>query len=106
LQLPDYPDANGSFFADAQDGWELFNRRTQSLIDTHPSGFVLVCDIVDYYNQIYSHRIRNAIGELPRSDAETLGSIVEDFVQGLSTLTSRGIPVGLGQHRSCGGRDG
>jgi hypothetical protein len=87
------PDVNGSFFADA-DGWDLFTSRTKQLISQYPNGFVLVCDIVDYYNQIYSHRIRGIIGELSRPDAKEMGEVVERFIEALNTKTSRGIPVG------------
>jgi len=87
-------DVNGSFFAKAADGWEVFTERTNSLIAEHLDGVVLLCDIVDFYNQIYSHRIRNLIGELSRPDAASFGKIVERFLEALSTKTSRGIPVG------------
>lgn len=88
------PDVNGSFFASAPDGWDIFTDRTKALIEKFPDGVVLVCDIVDYYNQIYSHRIRNVISELPRPDADILGKVVEHFIESLNTQTSRGIPVG------------
>lgn len=88
------PDVNGSFFSPNADGWELFNSRTDSLLKSYADGVVLIIDIVDYYNQIYSHRVRNAVGEISSPNAELLGTIVEGFIQCLSTQTSRGIPVG------------
>jgi hypothetical protein len=88
------PDVNGSFFADTAGGWDLFTQRTKHLISQYPKGFVLVCDVVDYYNQIYSHRLANVIGELGRHDAKELGKVVETFVEAMNTQTSRGIPVG------------
>jgi hypothetical protein len=88
------PDVNGSFFAGTVDGWDLFTNRTKHLIDQYPKGFVLLCDIVDYYNQIYSHRVANIIGELGRPDAKELGKVVERFIEAMNTQTSRGIPVG------------
>jgi len=88
------PDVNGSFFADTRDGWDLFTKRTKHLIAQYPEGFVLLCDVVDYYNQIYSHRIANIIGELGRSDAKELGKTLEEFIEAMNTRTSRGIPVG------------
>lgn len=88
------PDVNGSFFAGTADGWDLFTSRTKSLINQYQEGFVLVCDIVDYYNQIYSHRVANIIGELARPDAKELGKAVERFIEAMNTQTSRGIPVG------------
>lgn len=88
------PDVNGSFFADAPDGWDTFAERTKELIERFPEGVVLVCDIVDYYNQIYSHRVRNVISELARPDADLLGRVVERFIECMNTKTSRGIPVG------------
>ena len=88
------PDVNGSFFAGTADGWDLFNSRTKQLISQYSGGFVLLCDVVDYYNQIYSHRVRGIIGELSRPDAKEMGEVIERFIEALNTKTSRGIPVG------------
>lgn len=87
-------DVNGSFFTQTQDGWDRFNKRTKDLIEEFSDGFILICDIVDFYNQIYSHRLKNVICELSRRDAEKIGKVIEDFIHNLNDKTSRGIPVG------------
>jgi hypothetical protein len=44
-------------------GMENFYLRLESLADDFEGGVVLVCDIVDFYNQIYLHRINNVLSE-------------------------------------------
>jgi hypothetical protein len=87
------PSVDGSFFASEQ-GWDQFVARTKALSQHHRGGFVITCDFVDFYNQIYTHRIRNLIGEAGGRRLEAHGKVVEHFLHGLNTQTSRGIPVG------------
>src|SRR5690606_3451509 len=51
---------------------------------------VLICDVVDFYNQIYLHRVNNVLSEAGSKS----GKVVEDFLSGLNANVSRGIPVG------------
>jgi Reverse transcriptase (RNA-dependent DNA polymerase) len=55
---------------------------------------VLICDFVDFYNQIYTHRLRNVIAEAGGTTLEEYAEVVENFLHGLNDKTSRGIPVG------------
>ena len=87
------PDVDGSFFASEQ-GWDQFVMRTEALAQRHRNGFVITCDFVDFYNQIYTHRIRNLIAEAGGRRLEPHSKVVEHFLHGLNTQTSRGIPVG------------
>jgi len=57
-------------------------------------GYVVTCDIVDFYNQIYLHRTENLIEEACGLAYAAHGKAMENFLLGLNTLTSRGIPVG------------
>ncbi len=88
------PDLNGSFFGSSEDGWSRFNERTRELAQQYSDGAVLICDFVDFYNQIYTHRLRNVIAESGGKAFEEYAKVVEHFLHGLNDKTSRGIPVG------------
>jgi hypothetical protein len=88
------PDLNGSFFDSSEDGWSRFNEKTRELTEEYTNGVVLICDFVDFYNQIYTHRLRNVIAEAGGQKLEGYARIVEHFLLGLNDNTSRGIPVG------------
>lgn len=84
------PDINGSYFEKEYNGYGEFLAQAEKLADKFDRGIVLVCDIVDFYNQIYLHRINNVLSEAGSKD----GKIIEDFLGGLNSNVSRGIPVG------------
>lgn len=84
------PDINGSYFEKEYNGYGEFLAQAESLADDFDGGVVLVCDIVDFYNQIYLHRINNVLSEAGSKD----GKIIEDFLGGLNFNVSRGVPVG------------
>ncbi|MEW6599346.1 MAG: RNA-directed DNA polymerase [Nitrospirota bacterium] len=88
------PDLNGSFFQRGDDGWKNYKTQIKKLAKQYKRGFVLFCDITDFYNQIYTHRIRNIISEAGGPLYNDLAKILEDFLMNLNTKTSRGIPVG------------
>jgi hypothetical protein len=88
------PDLDGSFFDSSEDGWSKFNKRTHELTNAYADGVVLICDFVDFYNQIYSHRLRNVIAEAGGQKLDEYARVVENFLLGLNDNTSRGIPVG------------
>jgi hypothetical protein len=50
--------ADGSFFATGS-GWQAFVEKTEQLAEQFV--YVLVTDITDFYNQIYLHRVNNAV---------------------------------------------
>ena len=50
------PDTNGSFFEKDSTGYHEFINSAEELVEDFETGFVLVCDITDFYNQIYLHR--------------------------------------------------
>ena len=88
------PSVKGSFFDPEDNTWREYNRRTRELAAEFKDGYVVTCDIVDFYNQIYLHRIENLIEEACGLAYAAHGKAMENFLLGLNTLTSRGIPVG------------
>ena len=87
------PDVQGSFFA-SETGWDVFMSRSDELAKKYQSGYVIVADITDFYNQIYTHRIRNLIEEAGKGTLDEQARVMERFLFGLNKETSRGIPVG------------
>lgn len=82
--------SDGSFFAGGS-GWSDFGQKTESLADTYEN--VLVTDITDFYNQIYLHRLNNAV-ELSNSSLKPLADDIENFLATLNNKASQGVPVG------------
>lgn len=88
------PDLGGSFFDKNDNGWEDFTSNTEELIKKYNGGYVLVCDIADFYNQIYIHQIRNLIAEAGKGKFDEQAEILEDFLLKMNDKNSQGIPVG------------
>lgn len=84
------PDTVGSFFERDSTGYEEFIQKAEELADKFEEGYVLICDITDFYNQIYLHRVNNVFNEA----GSTFGKVLESFLSGLNTNVSKGIPVG------------
>lgn len=87
------PDLEGSFFP-RETGWDVFISRSNELAKKYESGYVIVADITDFYNQIYTHRIRNLIEEAGKGTLDEQARVMENFLFSLNKETSRGIPVG------------
>lgn len=87
------PNLEGSFFA-RETGWNVFISRSDELARKYKSGYVIVADITDFYNQIYTHRIRNLIEEAGKGTLDEQARVMEDLLLNLNKKTSRGIPVG------------
>jgi hypothetical protein len=81
---------NGSFFS-AGTGYGDFVEQTEYLASRWEH--VLVTDITDYYNQIYLHRLSNAIEHCDGS-LKPLADDIEKFISRLNGKASQGIPVG------------
>lgn len=82
------PDHSGFFVAGS--GFSDYRDRCENLASKYP--FVLKTDIADFYNQIYIHRINNAVSEATKTDA---GKMIEAFLMRLyPSRNSQGIPVG------------
>lgn len=87
------PDLEGSFFS-SETGWDTFLSKSEALSVKYESGYVLVCDITDFYNQIYIHRVNNLISEAGRGTFDTQAEVIHEFLLNLNNRASRGIPVG------------
>ncbi len=82
--------SDGSFFSGGS-GYSDFVEKTEELSISHE--FVLLTDITDFYNQIYLHRLSNAI-ESSSSSLKSIGDDIEWFITALNNRPSQGIPVG------------
>lgn len=82
--------SDGSFFAGGS-GWTDFGQKTEDLANTYEN--VLVTDITDFYNQIYLHRLNNAV-ELADSQLKPIADDIENFLSTLNSKSSQGVPVG------------
>jgi len=80
----------GSFFS-AGGGYPDFDARTTELSEGY--SYILATDITDFYNQIYLHRLNNAI-EFANPDLKNKAKDIESFLTRLNGKTSQGIPVG------------
>jgi hypothetical protein len=87
------PDLEGSFFS-GDTGWDTYIARTNQLSDEYDQGYVIIADITDFYNQIYTHRINSLIVEAGKGAFDEQAKIIENFLLSLNKKTSRGIPVG------------
>ncbi len=88
------PDVNGSFFDRDKNGWNNYKRRIKKLSKKYKDGYVISCDITDFYNQIYTHRLQNIISEAGGGEFDEQAKILHEFLLKLNTKTSRGIPIG------------
>jgi hypothetical protein len=82
--------SNDSFFGSGN-GYDNFLINTEKLAGDY--SFVLTTDISDFYNQIYLHRLNNAI-EFSNDELKAVGDDIENFLTKLNSKTSQGIPVG------------
>ncbi|CAG9243852.1 RNA-directed DNA polymerase [Paraburkholderia caribensis] len=78
-----------SFFGEGS-GFNLYRARCEHLSGEYR--YVLSTDISDFYNQIYLHRVGNAI-ESATGDRNA-GLQIEQFITRLNNKASQGIPIG------------
>lgn len=84
------PDAGGSFFEKDSTGYDDFLKKAEKYANVYHDGVVLVCDIVDFYNQIFLERARIILSAAGAKN----GDIIEGFLDSLNFDLHRGIPVG------------
>lgn len=82
--------ADGSFFATGS-GFDKYREQCESLASHYP--FVLSTDINDFYNQLYLHRLNNALEHAGVRPARIAG-VIERFLNRLNSKASQGVPVG------------
>ncbi|MCQ8181868.1 RNA-directed DNA polymerase [Methylomonas sp. SURF-1] len=80
----------GSLFAEGN-GFGEFTAQSEKL--ANEKEYVLATDITDFYNQIYLHRLNNAI-EYADSSLKPIGDDIEGFLSRLNGKASQGVPVG------------
>jgi len=80
----------GTFFANGT-GYPGFIEKCSNL--SAEKNYVLVTDITDFYNQIYVHRLQNAI-EYSDNDLFEISNNTERFLLDLNGSVSQGVPVG------------
>jgi len=79
-----------SFFSQGS-GYSVFDNKSEELGGANQ--FILTTDISDFYNQIYLHRLNNAI-EFADKNLKEIGDDVEWLITTLNNKSSQGIPVG------------
>lgn len=72
--------------------WNQFWIESHRLAKSFSSGWVVMADVTDYYNQIYHHRLENEL-ESAGVPADVNKSII-DLLMKLTGGVSRGIPIG------------
>jgi hypothetical protein len=82
--------ADGSYFSGGS-GWGDFSAKTEELAAKY--SHILVTDITDFYNQIYLHRLNNAI-ESADATLKPVADDIETFLSALNIKSSQGVPVG------------
>lgn len=86
------PSANGDLFVANADGWTGFQAKSKSLAEHASCSHVVVADIADFYNQIYHHRLHNALESALLPEGRPTN--IEKFLGRITAKQSRGIPVG------------
>ncbi|WP_312950379.1 RNA-directed DNA polymerase [Superficieibacter sp.] len=80
----------GGFF-EKNAGFKMFTDMIMNL--TNQYQYILVTDITDFYNQIYLHRLNNAI-ERADPSLKNIADDTEGFISSLNDKASQGVPVG------------
>lgn len=80
----------GRFFRE-NNGYPDFLAQSRALAREH--NCVLTTDITDFYNQIYSHRLQNALSSADDALNE-LATDIEEFLVAINDTVSHGVPVG------------
>lgn len=83
--------ADGTLFR-VKTGWPDYHSRSKELASRPEFNYVVTADISDFYNQIYHHRVQNAL-EAAGVDFNRSRN-TEKFLGSLTAKQSRGIPVG------------
>ena len=82
--------SDGSFFSSGS-GYDQFREFSKSIASRKE--YVLLTDIADFYNQLYLHRVNNAI-EHADYNLKNIADDIETFLTRLNDKVSQGIPVG------------
>jgi len=81
---------DGGFF-EKNAGFKTFTDMIENHSDEYE--YILVTDITDFYNQIYLHRLNNAI-ERADPALKNIANDIESFISSINDKASQGVPVG------------
>ena len=81
---------DGAFYSTGS-GYDRFRQRSRDLAAEY--SFAATADISDFYNQIYSHRVRASI-EAADGNLEGVAKDLEIVIHAINASASKGIPVG------------
>ncbi|AZT84919.1 RNA-directed DNA polymerase [Marinobacter sp. NP-4(2019)] len=81
---------DGGFF-EKNSGFKIFTDMIENHSDSYK--YILVTDITDFYNQIYLHRLNNAI-ERADPALKNIANDIESFISSINDKASQGVPVG------------
>lgn len=81
---------DGGFF-EKNSGFKTFTDMIENHSDEYK--YILVTDITDFYNQIYLHRLNNAI-ERADPTLKNIANDIEGFISSINDKASQGVPVG------------
>jgi len=81
---------DGSYYANGS-GYDDFKERSKEFSENY--SYFATTDVSDYYNQVYSHRVRGAI-EAAAPDLEKVATDLESVIHRINAKASKGIPVG------------
>ena len=81
---------DGGFF-EKNSGFKTFTDMIENHSDAYK--YILVTDITDFYNQIYLHRLNNAI-ERADPNLKNIADDIERFISSINDKASQGVPVG------------
>ncbi|NBK98524.1 MAG: RNA-directed DNA polymerase [Erysipelotrichia bacterium] len=78
---------------DSDYGWHKFHEVSLDLASREEYGFVLICDISNFYQSVYHHRVENALSKLGNPAKEVEKNIM-NILQQFSNMKSYGLPIG------------
>lgn len=76
---------------DSDYGWHKFQK--ESIENAKNYKYVLVCDISNFYSNVYHHRLDNSLRKLEIPETEITKNIM-DFLQNFNNIKSYGLPIG------------
>lgn len=85
------PEDDGTLYSNKK-SWESFWEASKDKVIDEDYTYVVVCDISDFYNQIYLHTIENQMAEcgLPN----TIIKSIKELIISITQRSSKGIPIG------------
>ncbi|MDQ7096848.1 RNA-directed DNA polymerase [Desulfosporosinus sp. PR] len=86
-------DDNEKTIYDTEYGWRKFQEHSLELAKSSDYKYVLLCDISNFYQNVYHHRLENSLAKLNVPEKNIEKNIM-DFLQKFSNTKSYGLPIG------------